>query len=58
MRHTCPDGKQTKLHRSGPTGTMEGVTFTCPNCGWSRGAEAIWQRTNELRSTIVAALRS
>lgn len=56
MRHTCPDGKQSKLNRHGPVGTMVGVRYTCPNCGWSKSAEAIWQRANELRSTIVTAL--
>jgi hypothetical protein len=41
MRHTCPDSKQTKLQRSGPVGTMVGVTYSCPNCGWAKGAATI-----------------
>jgi ssDNA-binding Zn-finger/Zn-ribbon topoisomerase 1 len=41
MRHTCKDGQATKLLRSGPVGTVEGVTFTCPRCGYTKAAADI-----------------
>ena len=34
MAHSCPDGRYTRLTRTGPVGTTAGVTFTCPRCGW------------------------
>jgi len=41
MMHSCPDGTYTRLVRTGPTGTMIGVTFTCPRCGWASAATVI-----------------
>lgn len=57
MRHTCPDGKQTKLHRHGLIGTLEGVTYSCPNCGWNEAAQTILDNALALKGKIVAALR-
>ena len=42
MAHTCPDGNRTRLNRSGPVGTMEGVTYSCPRCGWTKDATTIY----------------
>lgn len=41
MAHTCPDGIQTKLIRTGPVGTTNGVTFCCPRCGHTKSAAQI-----------------
>ena len=56
MRHTCSDGTQTKLQRTGPVGTMRSVRYTCPNCGTVKTATAIWRDANKVRRTIVATL--
>lgn len=40
MRHTCPDGTQTRLIRDDvPVGVV--ARHTCPNCGWSRAGQTI-----------------
>ena len=59
MRHTCPDKNQTKLTRTGPVGTMVGVTFTCKNCGWTQSAEMIHSKAKAILfdPAIRAALR-
>jgi len=56
MTHRCPDGTATKLSRTGPVGTMEGVTFRCPKCGHSKSAVQIVRDFEAMRPTIVAAL--
>lgn len=59
MRHTCPDGQQTRLIREDkPVGDMS-ATFTCPHCGWSDRADAILARARAIltSSAVRAALR-
>ena len=56
MTHRCPNGTATKLSRTGPIGTMEGVTFLCPTCGYSKAAVQIERDFEALRPAIVAAL--
>ena len=58
MGHTCKDGQRTKLERHGPVGTMEGVTFSCPRCGYNKPAIVIWDDANKVRETIVQTLAS
>lgn len=41
MAHRCPDGAVTRLVRTGPTGTLEGVRFHCVRCEYDRSAVAI-----------------
>lgn len=56
LAHSCPDGKHTKLIRTGPVGTMEGVTFRCPRCGDTRTGQRIHDDFEAARPLIVAAL--
>lgn len=45
MQHRCKDGTAVKLTRTGPVGTMQGVVFSCPRCGYQKTAEAIERDT-------------
>jgi hypothetical protein len=56
MRHTCPDGTQSKLTRTGPVGTIEGVVYSCAHCGYSKSAVRIMADTLAVKDKIVAAL--
>jgi hypothetical protein len=57
LAHSCPDGKHTKLIRTGPLGTEEGVTFRCPRCGESKSGAQIMADFQAIRPRIIAALR-
>jgi predicted RNA-binding Zn-ribbon protein involved in translation (DUF1610 family) len=59
MMHSCPDGTHTRLVRSGPVGTMRGVRFDCPRCGWSRAGATIWTNAKRILNdpAVRAALR-
>jgi len=59
MRHTCPDGTYGKLIRTGPVGTMVGVTFTCEHCGYAKSATTILKNTERVLNdpAVRAALR-
>lgn len=41
MRHTCPDGSQTRLIRDPKAPVGELARMACPHCGWARHGEAI-----------------
>jgi predicted RNA-binding Zn-ribbon protein involved in translation (DUF1610 family) len=56
MMHSCPDGTHTRLTRTGPVGTLKGVTFTCPRCGYGRSAAKIKSDAEAIRERIVASL--
>ena len=56
LMHRCPNGHPTKLIRTGPVGTMEGVSFRCPKCGYSKSAVQIERDFEAIRPKIVAAL--
>lgn len=58
MMHSCPDGTYSKLIRTGPIGTMVGVTYDCPRCGYHRSAKVIWDAANTARPVIAAALKN
>jgi len=59
MRHTCPDGTQTKVTRDpkAPVGVL--ARHTCPNCGWTKSGEAILAATKSIlgSSAVRASLR-
>ena len=59
MSHSCPDGTHTKLVRTGPVGTTEGVTFSCPRCGYSKAATAIYADAKRVLTDpkVLASLR-
>lgn len=57
MAHRCPDGTISKLTRTGPTGTIEGVTFQCPRCGLTKSGAAIVADFEAVRPFIIAALQ-
>jgi predicted RNA-binding Zn-ribbon protein involved in translation (DUF1610 family) len=59
MAHSCPDGTHSRLVREGPVGTMEGVTFSCPRCGYVKSAILIYEDTKRVLSDpkVLAALR-
>jgi len=52
--HSCPDGTRTKLVRTGPIGTLEGVTFHCPRCGYTKSAETIMADTKSVLGKVTA----
>ncbi len=56
LAHRCSDGVQSKLVRTGPIGTVDGVIFTCPRCGHSRNGTAILADFSALRPAIERAL--
>lgn len=56
LMHRCPDGTRTALSRHGPVGTLDGVTLSCPRCGYARTARDIEAEAEALRLVIVAAL--
>jgi hypothetical protein len=56
LMHRCPNGTATRLTRTGPVGTLEGVTLSCLTCGYSKSAIQSAHDFEALRPTIVAAL--
>lgn len=56
MQHSCPDGTHTRLIRTGPVGTVDGVTYACPRCGYSQPAAQILEDFEQARASIKAAL--
>ena len=56
LTHRCPNGKATKLVRTGPAGTLEGVTFTCPSCGQAKTAATIERESDAIMATVAARL--
>ena len=56
LMHRCPNGHPTKLVRTGPVGTLEGVTFRCPSCGQSKTATTIERESDAIMPTVAARL--
>jgi predicted RNA-binding Zn-ribbon protein involved in translation (DUF1610 family) len=56
LTHRCPNGKATKLARTGPVGTLEGVTFTCPSCGSVKSAAQIERDSDACMATMTERL--
>ena len=56
IAHRCPDGARTGLLREGPVDTMEGVTLTCPNCGFTQSAVEMWADIQRAMPIVIAAL--
>lgn len=56
LMHRCPNGQPTKLIRTGPVGTLEGVTFRCPSCGRIKAAEQIERESDAFMPTVAARL--
>lgn len=59
MAHKCPDGTHSKLVRTGPIGTVEGVTYDCPRCGYHNDAATMLENARRILNdpAIRAALR-
>lgn len=57
MRHTCPDGSQTRLIRdaNAPVGVL--ARHTCPNCGWTKDGETILRDAKAAVASARASLR-